>query len=707
MTLKVRATGGDGRGVDLEEARRALRVLADPSSGVELRALPSGHNAIFPGADVEAALEWVARQGGQTVYWNVNPVDPSLGRPARKADVTCRRWLYLDADPAKPDAHKDDSATDDEKERARDLADRLYAHLSGLGWPAPVVTDSGNGFALLYRVDLPANDHSTALVKGCLYHLAETVTCDGAAVDRKVHNANRLCKLPGSWARKGADTPERPWRLCRLLHVPDPLECVPAELLQALAGPAGQGTPKAAEPPRGAGLHRVPVTGGTTAAYARAALQSEVGRVHLAADGDRNNTLNRAAFSLGQLVGAGLLTESEVVSALTSAALARGLGGRETEQTIRSGLESGKAEPRQVPAGESAADGDAPDPDDTVTVPASDITPRSVRWLWPSRIPLGKLTTFAGVGGLGKTFVLCDIAARITVGAEWPDLPGERPRGKVLFVSGEDDPDDTLVPRLIELGADLSRVRFLRDKYLANFTLRHREMLSKAAGEIGEGLQLVVIDPPTAYLAGVDDHKNSELRSLLSPLKEWCQNHGAAMVFNTHVNKVQGKVEAMARVMGSVAWVNAVRAAHLFMRDPGDETEKRVLYIPMKSNLGPQARGLAYTIEGGITGPDRARVCWQGEIEGTANQHINSEPRQSRRTTEARDWLVERFRERREWPSDDLFAAARQANVARNAVFEAKALLDLPRARKVTGEAGNTCWVWWVPEDWEHLRADD
>lgn len=85
--------------------------------------------------------------------------------------------------------------------------------------------------------------------------------------------------------------------------------------------------------------------------WAGAALAAESGDVAGAADGERNSTLNRAAFSLGQLVGSGDLTEDEVVDALTGAALAAGLGGAEVASTLASGLRAGRARPRQLRPG--------------------------------------------------------------------------------------------------------------------------------------------------------------------------------------------------------------------------------------------------------------------------------------------------------------------------------------------------------------------
>jgi hypothetical protein len=89
-------------------------------------------------------------------------------------------------------------------------------------------------------------------------------------------------------------------------------------------------------------------------------------------------------------------------------------------------------------------------------------------------------------------------------------------------------------------------------------------------------------------------------------------------------------------------------------------------------------------------------------VETTADQAVNSEKGKPRKVV-ARDWLVEAFRARREWPSNELFKAAKEENLSRDALFDAKRILDLPKARKVTRENGDVEWVWWVPEDWPHL----
>ena len=89
-----------------------------------------------------------------------------------------------------------------------------------------------------------------------------------------------------------------------------------------------------------------PRRGGISRRYALAALEREVNRVRTAGPGTRNATLNLVAFRLGQLIATRALERTTVEMALTGAALAAGLGEREVERTIRSGLEAGLSHPR-------------------------------------------------------------------------------------------------------------------------------------------------------------------------------------------------------------------------------------------------------------------------------------------------------------------------------------------------------------------------
>src|SRR5207249_2537482 len=90
----------------------------------------------------------------------------------------------------------------------------------------------------------------------------------------------------------------------------------------------------------------------------------------------------------------------------------------------------------------------------------SDIAPKPLRWLWPGRIPLAKLTLLVGDPGLGKSLLTADAASRVTRGEAFPD-GALCESGSVIFLSAEDDPADTIRPRLDAAGADVSRVHVL------------------------------------------------------------------------------------------------------------------------------------------------------------------------------------------------------------------------------------------------------
>jgi hypothetical protein len=122
---------------------------------------------------------------------------------------------------------------------------------------------------------------------------------------------------------------------------------LPDWLAAPLTDPPGGGTTGTApRPTLGAVLDDADRRSG----YLGAALRGEIDRVTHAGPGSRNQTLNTAAYNLGQLIATDLLPRQVVVDALTAAALSTGLGPAETATTIRSGLHAGAANPRKVPA---------------------------------------------------------------------------------------------------------------------------------------------------------------------------------------------------------------------------------------------------------------------------------------------------------------------------------------------------------------------
>src|SRR3990172_3565731 len=93
---------------------------------------------------------------------------------------------------------------------------------------------------------------------------------------------------------------------------------------------------------------------------------------------------------------------------------------------------------------------------------ASDVIPVEITWLWKPYIPLGKLTLIEGNPGQGKTWIMLALVKELTTGMQMPLDMTTREPVSVIYCSSEDGIEDTLVPRLKYLGADLTKIAFLR-----------------------------------------------------------------------------------------------------------------------------------------------------------------------------------------------------------------------------------------------------
>ena len=92
----------------------------------------------------------------------------------------------------------------------------------------------------------------------------------------------------------------------------------------------------------------------------------------------------------------------------------------------------------------------------------SDVKPEKITWLWPGSIAIGKLTVIAGDPGLGKSMLSVDLASRVSNGGRWPVDNTPCPKGDTILLSAEDDPGDTIRPRVDAAGADPDRVHFIK-----------------------------------------------------------------------------------------------------------------------------------------------------------------------------------------------------------------------------------------------------
>jgi putative DNA primase/helicase len=248
----------------------------------------------------------------------------------------------------------------------------------------------------------------------------------------------------------------------------------------------------------------------------------------------------------------------------------------------------------------------------------ADIETRPVSWLWRGYVPANKITLIEGDPSLGKSLLVADLLARVTTSRTMPDgsasdLPAP---ASVLLLASEDDASDTLKPRLLAAGADLSRV-YLWEAVTTDQVTRMPllpEDLAQLASIINEiDAKMIVIDPLSSYLSNrIDSWKDPDIRRALSPLAAMGNDLGVTIILLRHWNKSPG-TDLLYRGLGSIGFTAAARSVLAVVRHPEDDNT-RILF-GLKSNLGPRPPALAFEIEQVGMAPV---IRWKGPVELTS-----------------------------------------------------------------------------------------
>lgn len=326
-------------------------------------------------------------------------------------------------------------------------------------------------------------------------------------------------------------------------------------------------------------------------------------------------------------------------------------------------------------------------------IPFSAIAPEILQWLWPERIPLGKIVLIIGDPGLGKSTITIWLIAQVTSGGEWPDRPGEFAiKGDALLLSAEDDPGDTIRPRLDAAGAEVDRVHLIKSAILddgksGHFNLgRDIERLEAALKRL-PNVRLLVIDPISSYLGAVDDHRNSELRGLLAPLADLVARYKLAVVGVSHLRKSPGK--AVHAALGSMAYTATARAVHLVAEDPDDKDRR--LFLPVKGNLSAERSGLRFEIN------RESGVIWlPGSVDVSADQALSPERDPAPQKAEAIEFLQE-ILAGGAVSAKEVFEEAELRGIGRRTLERAKKELGIRSQRGGFGSGGT--WEWALPAE--------
>ncbi|MEZ0192160.1 AAA family ATPase [Ralstonia solanacearum] len=338
--------------------------------------------------------------------------------------------------------------------------------------------------------------------------------------------------------------------------------------------------------------------------------------------------------------------------------------------------------------------------DGVILVNGADLKPQPVRWLWRDWLALGKLHILAGAPGQGKTTIALAFAATVTSGGRWPDGSRCEP-GNVLVWSGEDDPADTLLPRLLAAGGDQGRVYFVAGSRVNGEVesfdpARDMATLHAEAERIGN-VRLLIVDPVVSAVAG-DSHKNTETRRALQPLVDLAASMGAAVVGITHFSKGGQGSDPTQRVVGSVAFTAVARVVLVAAKVKSEDGEDRRILARSKSNIGPDEGGFEYRLEQSEPLPDilASYVGWGASVAGTARELLTDPEEQDDGEVSAKDAAIEFLKEvlgDDVVPMKSVEAEAKEAGLAWRTVRRAADALGV-KSRK--GEGGK--WYWSLPK---------
>lgn len=264
--------------------------------------------------------------------------------------------------------------------------------------------------------------------------------------------------------------------------------------------------------------------------------------------------------------------------------------------------------------------------------PFSETEERPVDWIWPGVIPRGFLSMLAGKQGLGKSYMIADIAARLTRGAPLPDGTKHAPM-RVLLLVREDDPNCVLAPRLRVAGARMDAVFWNTGEAVVTqngseseelFHLAiHADLLERTIVE--HHIDLVFIDPIGAFLDG-DQNDAGAVRSILDPLQRVARRTGKAIVTVAHVRKGSDRPsgDPMDAVAGSHALTATPRVASALTQVGGAQDERALVVV--KTNLGPKPDGWCWRFAPSETDrpDDPPRISWRDAEPGEFSQAMGS-----------------------------------------------------------------------------------
>ena len=327
----------------------------------------------------------------------------------------------------------------------------------------------------------------------------------------------------------------------------------------------------------------------------------------------------------------------------------------------------------------------------------SDIQAQPITWLWDGWLPLGKMTILAGAGGCGKTNLTLALIATITTGGIFPDGSKCSNVGKVLIYSTEDDPADTLKPRLIANGADISKVSIISGRTnekgeLEPFDPAQDFPKIEEYIKSNPDVKLLMIDPIISAVSG-DMNKANDVRRSLQPLVDLANEYKFSVLGITHFAKGTSGSSPADRIIGSQAFTALARMAWSAAKR---EDEGDCILVRAKSNNSILEGGVRYQIESEtvLNGIETTKTVWLGTIEGTAKELLNeAESAESNGSTVdlAKEFLIDLLSSVEKMPASEVQEEAKNAGYSVASIRRAKDNLNIKPFKD------GSAWYWKLP----------
>lgn len=244
--------------INIDTIRKWWDVFVGVEGFTEVRILGKfTYSGYFKSIDnLLEAIQPYAEMEDEQIYFVLNEIDPSCyGRKqcekfvknakitTNDSDIIYRRWVLCDFDPVR---RSGTNSTDEQLVFAHQRAQAVFRFLRDRGFSEPVICKSGNGYHCLYRIDEPATDEVTEIIKNFFKYMSSIFTDDKVDFDEKNFNAARISKLYGTMAKKGANIEGMPWRMSDIVYVPANIEPTPIEKFKELADELPKEEPKQA-----------------------------------------------------------------------------------------------------------------------------------------------------------------------------------------------------------------------------------------------------------------------------------------------------------------------------------------------------------------------------------------------------------------------------------------------------------------------------